>query len=74
MTKWAATTKAATDSLQISCWYPRKEMAVRNTFFYVISIVISGLSATLAYGLGTLHNKGGLQGVSLAIPSVCHKC
>jgi len=47
----------------IACWYPRKQMATRNTTFYVISIVISGLSSTLAYGLGLLHGRHGLQGV-----------
>ncbi|TXT05348.1 uncharacterized protein COLE_06668 [Cutaneotrichosporon oleaginosum] len=46
----------------IACWYPRKEMAVRNVAFYVISIVVSGLSATLAYGLSTLHLRNGLEG------------
>lgn len=48
----------------IACWYPRKQMAVRNSAFYLISIVISGLSATLAYGCSMLHKKHGIQGWS----------
>jgi hypothetical protein len=39
-------------------------MATRNTLFYVLSIVISGLSSTLAYGLSMLHGRSGNQGVS----------
>jgi MFS family permease len=48
----------------IACWYPRKQMALRNTAFYVMSVVVSGLSATLAYGLSQMHGTAGKEGVS----------
>ncbi|GMK56821.1 hypothetical protein CspeluHIS016_0306610 [Cutaneotrichosporon spelunceum] len=46
----------------ISCWYPRRQMATRTTFFYVLSVVVCGLSATLAYGISKLHGRGGYSG------------
>lgn len=46
----------------ISCWYPRRQMATRTTFFYVLSVVVCGLSATLAFGLSKLHGRGGYSG------------
>jgi MFS family permease len=48
----------------IACWYPRKQMAVRNVVFYIISIVVSGLASILAYGCSLLHNRNGIQGWS----------
>lgn len=46
----------------IACWYPRKQMATRNSWFYITSIVISGLSSTLAYGLSKLDGRSGKNG------------
>ena len=47
----------------IACWYPRDQMATRNGFFYIVSTAVSGLSATLAYGIATsLHGKNGHAG------------
>jgi len=37
-------------------------MALRTSVFYLLSIVVGGLSATLAYGLSTLHGKAGYSG------------
>lgn len=46
----------------IACWYPRKQMASRNSWFYITSIVISGLSSALAYGLSQMDGIGGRNG------------
>ncbi|BEJ17664.1 hypothetical protein CspHIS471_0610650 [Cutaneotrichosporon sp. HIS471] len=46
----------------ISCWYPRHQMATRNSFFYCLSIVLSGLSSIMAWGISQLHTKRGLHG------------
>lgn len=46
----------------ISCWYPRKQMATRNSFFYTLSIVVSGLSSILGWGISQLDGRRGLGG------------
>lgn len=46
----------------ISCWYPRHQMATRNSFFYCLSIVFSGLSSIMAWGISQLHTRAGLHG------------
>lgn len=46
----------------ISCWYPRHQMAMRNSFFYCLSIVLSGLSSIMAWGISQLHTRRGLHG------------
>lgn len=46
----------------IACWYPRKQMATRNSYFYITSIVISGLSSALAYGLSQLDGRQNKNG------------
>ncbi|GMK57426.1 hypothetical protein CspeluHIS016_0402600 [Cutaneotrichosporon spelunceum] len=46
----------------ISCWYPRHQMAMRNSFFYCLSIVLSGLSSIMAWGISHLHTHRGLHG------------
>ena len=46
----------------IACWYPRKQMALRNAVFYVMSIVVSGLSAILAWGISQLNGRTGRAG------------
>lgn len=35
----------------ISCWYVRRQIQTRLSFFYVMSVVVAGLSSILAYGL-----------------------
>lgn len=46
----------------IACWYPRREMAVRNAFFYVSSKALSGLGNILSYAIGLLHGNANLNG------------
>jgi MFS family permease len=46
----------------ISCWYPRHQMAMRNSFFYCLSIVLSGLSSIMAWGISQLHTRNNLHG------------
>ncbi|BEI85736.1 hypothetical protein CcaverHIS002_0600230 [Cutaneotrichosporon cavernicola] len=46
----------------IACWYPRKQMASRNAWFYITSIMIAGLSSALAYGLSQMNGIAGRSG------------
>lgn len=46
----------------ISCWYPRKSMAVRNTIFYFGATGIGGLSSILAWGISQMHGTAGKSG------------
>lgn len=46
----------------IGCWYPRKQMATRNSFFYTTSIVVSGLSSILGWGISQMDGMRGLGG------------
>ncbi|GMK56054.1 hypothetical protein CspeluHIS016_0211100 [Cutaneotrichosporon spelunceum] len=46
----------------IACWYPRKQMASRNAWFYITSIMIAGLSSALAYGLSHMDGIAGRNG------------
>ncbi|GMK53576.1 hypothetical protein CspeluHIS016_0101620 [Cutaneotrichosporon spelunceum] len=46
----------------IACWYPRKQMATRNTAFYFGSTAIGGLSSILAWGISQMHGTAGKSG------------
>ncbi|KAJ2912564.1 hypothetical protein MD484_g7862, partial [Candolleomyces efflorescens] len=46
----------------ITTWYKRHEVQKRLAGFYLISIVLGGFSAILAYALQLLRGKGGLNG------------
>jgi len=46
----------------ISCWYPRKEMAIRNVIFYISSAVCGAFTKPIGYGFSLLHMKAGLSG------------
>lgn len=46
----------------ISCWYPRKQMATRNTIFYVTAAAVGSLFAPLAYAITLMHGMRGLSG------------
>jgi len=46
----------------ISCWYPRKSMAVRNTLFYFGASGVGGLSSILAWGISQMHGTAGKSG------------
>lgn len=46
----------------ISCWYPRKEMAVRNVVFYITSAVAGSFAKPLGYCFSLLHQKRGMSG------------
>lgn len=50
----------------ISCWYPRRSMATRNTAFYLASSVIGACSAPLGYSFTLMHGISGLSGWSWA--------
>lgn len=38
----------------ISCWYIRRQVQIRLSFFYVMSVFVTGLSSILAYGLARI--------------------
>ncbi|GAA5937716.1 uncharacterized protein JCM15063_002095 [Sporobolomyces koalae] len=44
----------------ISCWYTRHELQKRMSFFYLTSMVISGFSNIIGYGMSRLGGKAGL--------------
>ena len=46
----------------VSCWYPRYQTASRMAVFYLTSMVISGFSNIIGYGMSLLAPRGGLQG------------
>lgn len=46
----------------IACWYPRKQMATRNAFFYIGSKIISGLGNIMSWGMSQLHMRQGIEG------------
>lgn len=46
----------------ISCWYPRKDMAVRTVVFYITSAVAGSFAKPLGYTFSLLHNKRGMSG------------
>lgn len=46
----------------IQTWYKRSEVQKRLAAFYLISIVLGGFAAILAYGFQLLKGKGGLNG------------
>lgn len=39
----------------ISCWYVRRQVQKRLSFFYVLSVFATGMSSILAYGLGRIY-------------------
>lgn len=49
-------------ALLVSCWYPRRSTQKRLSFFYSLSILATGLSSLLAYGLAQLNGRNGLAG------------
>ncbi|GAA5881185.1 hypothetical protein JCM16303_004834 [Sporobolomyces ruberrimus] len=46
----------------ISCWYTRHELQKRMSFFYLTSMVISGFSNIIGYGISLLEGRQGLGG------------
>lgn len=48
----------------ISCWYPRRQMATRSTFFYTVSNLGSAFAKALGYCFSLLHGRAGLAGWS----------
>jgi len=48
----------------VSCWYVRFEVQKRMAAFYLISVLVGGFSAILAYGLMQMKGLGGLNGWS----------
>ncbi|GAA6053960.1 hypothetical protein JCM3770_004642 [Rhodotorula araucariae] len=46
----------------ISTWYTRFETAKRMAFFYLSSMVISGFSNIIGYGMSLLGGRAGLEG------------
>ncbi|GAA5988721.1 hypothetical protein JCM5350_001992 [Sporobolomyces pararoseus] len=46
----------------ISCWYTRHELQKRMSFFYLTSMVISGFSNIIGYGISLLEGRHGLGG------------
>ncbi|MCQ8811744.1 MFS transporter, partial [Escherichia coli] len=49
----------------LSSWYPRHETQKRMSAFYAVSIVASGLSSILAYGLSfiKMHKNQGWRSI-----------
>ncbi|KLT43192.1 MFS general substrate transporter [Cutaneotrichosporon oleaginosum] len=48
----------------ISCWYARREMAIRNALFYVVAGIVNTFGSPIGYGMSLLHTRGGLSGWS----------
>lgn len=48
----------------IACWYPRKSMASRNSFFFCTSAVLAGLAGIMTWGISHMDGDGGLAGWS----------
>ncbi|BFZ62854.1 hypothetical protein YB2330_003964 [Saitoella coloradoensis] len=46
----------------ISCWYQRYEVQKRLSIFYMSSVLASGFAGILAYGLGRLNGRQGIEG------------
>ncbi|GMK58091.1 hypothetical protein CspeluHIS016_0501230 [Cutaneotrichosporon spelunceum] len=47
----------------ISCWYPRRFMATRMSYFFIGAMFLQAFSGIMAWGIGdSLHTKGGLHG------------
>lgn len=46
----------------ISCWYPRKDMALRNVIFYISSSFAGSFAKPLGYAFSLLHGRGGRSG------------
>jgi len=46
----------------VSCWYTRYETNSRMAVFYLTSMVISGFSNIIGYGMSTLNGRHGLIG------------
>lgn len=46
----------------ISCWYPRKQMATRNSIFYIISGLVGSLASPIGYSFSLLHGRAGISG------------
>ncbi|BEJ11525.1 hypothetical protein CspHIS471_0109470 [Cutaneotrichosporon sp. HIS471] len=46
----------------ISCWYPRKEMAVRNSCFYIFAALVGSACAPIGYCFTLMHGLGGYSG------------
>lgn len=46
----------------ISCWYPRRQMAVRNSVFYIVSGLVGSLAAPIGYAISLLHDPNGIRG------------
>lgn len=46
----------------ISCWYPRKQMAVRNSCFFIFAGLIGSATTPLGYAFSLMHGRGGYSG------------
>ncbi|GMK56062.1 hypothetical protein CspeluHIS016_0211180 [Cutaneotrichosporon spelunceum] len=46
----------------ISCWYPRKDIGVRTSIFYISAAVAGSFAKPLGYCFSLLHGKRGLSG------------
>ncbi|CAK9785899.1 unnamed protein product [Cutaneotrichosporon oleaginosum] len=46
----------------ISCWYPRKQMAVRNSCFFIFAGLVGSASAPIGYCFTLMHGLGGYSG------------
>lgn len=46
----------------VACWYPRRNMASRNSIFFTVSCVMAGLAGIMTWGFSHLDGKRGLAG------------
>jgi MFS family permease len=52
----------------ISCWYPRRFMATRMSYFFIGAMFLQAFSGILAWGIGDgLHLKSGLHGWQVSL-------
>lgn len=46
----------------VSCWYPRRKMASRMTYFFIGAMFLQSFSGILSWGISHLHGRNGLHG------------
>lgn len=46
----------------VSCWYPRRKMASRMTYFFIGAMFLQSFSGILSWGISHLHLRNGLHG------------
>lgn len=48
----------------VACWYPRRNMASRMTWFFQAALTLTSFSAILSWGISHMNGTAGRPGVS----------